>query len=233
MIKAQWKKLVMANYIVNPQVLGNYLPVKTQHDRWHDQCYLSLVGFMFMNTSVMGIKFPFHINFEEVNLRFYVLHPYNDGWKRGVVFIKEIVPLPAVTYIANMVYREHYETLPMKHTWKSSSDQLTVEYKWKKNEWHSLKIISGSTPYEMMDGSDEVFFTEHYWGYTRVNHQLTLEYEVAHPRWKFYKTMNYSINVDFGNVYGSAFSFLAKQKPDSVFLAEGSEISLKKGAEII
>ena len=232
MIKADWKKLIMANYAVDPKVVEKYLPFQTTFDQWQGNCYMSLVGFMFMNTRVLGIQFPFHTHFEEVNLRFYVVHPLKDGQKRGVVFIKEIVPLHGVTFVANSVYREHYETLPMKHTWQITPEELMIVYKWKKNEWYSLKIISESSPLEIMDGSEELFFTDQHWGYTQVNDQKTLVYEVAHPRWTYYKTKNYSIDVDFGHLYGKEFSFLSTQKPDSVFLAEGSEISLRKSAII-
>lgn len=222
----------MANYMVDPRILDQYLPYDTQFDRWQDQCYVSLVGFMFRDTRFAGIQFPFHIDFEEVNLRFYVRHVHQDVWKRGVVFIKEIVPLPLVTLVANTLFREHYETMPMKHTWISSPDQLSVEYQWKKKEWYAIKINCHATPQVMTEGSEVMFFTDQHWGYTRVNPQLTLEYEVAHPLWTYYKTIDYRIDVDFGNIYGDSFAFLTNQKPHSVFLAEGSEITLRKNIRI-
>jgi len=228
MIKAQWNKLVMANYAVGPDVLNKYLPYQTIYDRWNGNCFISLVGFMFRDTSVMGIKFPFHTFFEEVNLRFYVMHPHNEGSNRGVVFIKEIVPLPGVTFIANTIYKEHYETLSMKHTWNITPEQLVVEYKWKTKIWNSIKIVSEPTPLEITEESLENFFTDQHWGYTQVNDKWTMVYEVAHPIWQYYNTIEYSIDVDFGEVYGDAFSFLNHQLPDSVFLSEGSAISLKK-----
>jgi uncharacterized protein YqjF (DUF2071 family) len=228
MIKAQWNKLVMANYAVSPDVLDTYLPYQTVYDQWKGECFISLVGFMFRDTSILGIKFPYHTHFEEVNLRFYVKHSHSKGVNRGVVFIKEIVPLSGVTFVANTIYKEHYETLPMKHTWNITPDQLMVEYKWKSKKWNSLKIVSDPNPLEIVDDSLEKFFTDQHWGYTQVYDKLTMVYEVAHPNWQYYKTIDYSIDVDFGHVYGEAFSFLTNQKPDSVFLSDGSVISLKK-----
>lgn len=131
-LKAEWRKLLMANYIVDPKLLLPYLPNKTELDLWNGSCYVSLVGFMFLNTRIKSIKVPFHTNFEEVNLRFYVRYKDNYEWKRGTVFIKEIVPKPALTFVANLVYKEHYETLPMAHCWKTEGDILTTEYSWKK-----------------------------------------------------------------------------------------------------
>ncbi|HZV69867.1 MAG TPA: DUF2071 domain-containing protein [Saprospiraceae bacterium] len=232
MIKASWKKLVLANYIVDPQILAGYLPYKTEFDQWDNHCFISVVGFMFLDTHILGIKFPYHIDFEEVNLRFYVKHRDGDNWKRGVVFIKEIVPLPGITLVANSVYKEHYQTMPMKHTWNISSEELNIEYKWKKQRWYSIGITTDSTPIEMSAGSEQMFFTDQHWGYTKVNPHLTLGYEVKHPDWTYYRTKKFDIDIDFGLLYGNEFAFLNSQKPYSVFLTEGSGISLKKSARI-
>src|SRR5688500_2284903 len=110
-LEAEWRKLAMANYCVDKKILAKYLPYDTEIDIWEDKCYVSLVGFMFLNTKLKGIKIPFHSNFEEVNLRFYVRHKCTGEWKRGVVFIKEIVPLPTLTFVANTIYKENYETM--------------------------------------------------------------------------------------------------------------------------
>ena len=140
-LKAEWRKLVMVNYEINPEILKPYVPIGVDLDFFEDKCYISLVGFMFLNTKLLGIRVPFHVNFEEVNLRFYVKKTLKNEVKRGVVFIKEIVPKPAITFIANTVYNENYVTLPMKHNWKISNDSVEVEYQWKKNnKWNSISI---------------------------------------------------------------------------------------------
>src|SRR6478736_2670783 len=103
-LTAEWRKLAIANYVVDPKLLLPYLPYKTELDTWNGKCYVSLVGFRFVNTRLKGIPIPFHIHFEEVNLRFYVRYKDESGWKRGVTFIREIVPRPALTFIANNLY---------------------------------------------------------------------------------------------------------------------------------
>jgi uncharacterized protein len=231
-LQAEWRKLAMANYAVDSEILKKYLPHKTEIDLWNNTCYVSLVGFMFLNTKVMGIKIPFHINFEEVNLRFYVRYNENGKWKRGVVFIKEIVPKAALTFVANTLYKEHYETLPMNHRWDVSDNSLRVEYAWKKEGWSSLNVVASNIAVNILDGSEEEFITEHFWGYTKVNGNKTSEYGVEHPRWQVYPVQEYSINVDFGLMYGSAFEFLKRENPKSVFLAEGSEIVVKNSVRI-
>lgn len=216
----------MANYVIDPALLSDYLPAHTEIDRWRNRCYVSLVGFMFVNTRVLGIKIPFHTNFEEVNLRFYVRHKSNEEWKRGVVFIKEIVPRRALTFIANTLYHENYETMPMLHNWEEVNDKLNVAYQWKKSKWNRFQVTASPGLAEIAVGSEEEFITEHYWGYTKVDRSKTLEYRVEHPRWQVHPMIEYAIDVDFGEVYGNQFSFLKTEKPTSIFLAQGSEISV-------
>ena len=231
-LAAEWRKLVMANYAVDPKILTHYKPAKTELDLWNGTCYVSLVGFMFLNTQVKGFSIPFHINFEEVNLRFYVRYQHENEWRRGVVFIKEIVPKPALTFVANTLYNEHYETLPMNHSWKQDNDTLRVEYRWKKKTWNSISVTTGTEIIPMTIGSEEEFITEHYWGYTKINEVKTAEYGVEHPRWRAYKTLSFKIDVDFADVYGNEFGDLRSAQPVSVFLAEGSEILVKAGRKI-
>jgi uncharacterized protein YqjF (DUF2071 family) len=224
---------MMANYAIDPKILEPYVPYKTELDLWNGTCYVSLIGFMFLNTTVKGIRFPFHVNFEEVNLRFYVRHKDNGEWKRGVVFHKELVPRFALSFIANTLYGEHYESLPMAHQWDIKKDSLSVEYKWKKaGQWHSMEINTTSAQSDIEAGSEEEFITEHYWGYTKIKDQVTSEYGVEHPRWKIYDAMDYAIDVNFEANYGKAFAFLQSEKPKSVFLAEGSEVEIKAGRKI-
>ena len=172
----------MVNYAIDPDVLKKYVPAETELDFWNGSCYVSLVGFMFLNTKVKGLKIPFHTHFEEVNLRFYVRYHDGNEWKRGVVFIKEIVPRPLLTLVANTVYRENYETMPMQHHWISGPDNLTVEYRWKKKKWNKLRIVTDWIPKRVTSNSEEEFITEHYWGYTKISHNRTGEYAVEHPK---------------------------------------------------
>jgi uncharacterized protein YqjF (DUF2071 family) len=227
-LKAEWRKLAIANYAVNESVLQKHLPAGTELDLWKGKCYVSVVGFMFVNTKLLGIKIPFHVNFEEVNLRFYVKRFDQGEWKRGVVFIKEIVPKWALSFVANTVYKENYETLLIEHSWKEEGDARFVEYRWKKNnKWHSIQVEAKIESTKLETNSETEFITEHYWGYARVNDTKTNEYEVTHPRWDVYEVTNYHIDIDFGAVYGSEFSFLNSEKPASVMLAEGSEITVE------
>lgn len=227
-LKAEWRKLALANYRVAPAILKPFVPYGTELDLWQDTCYVSLVGFMFLNTRMLGLKIPFHINFEEVNLRFYVKRKEHGEWKRGVVFIKEIVPKPALTFVANTVYGENYETMPMKHSWEKSGNLLKVNYRWQKNtQWQHFAVTAEAESKALIQGSETEFITEHYWGYAHVNSAKSNEYEVTHPKWQAYPVKEYKIEVDFGAVYGNEFGFLNNEAPVSVMLAEGSEITVE------
>ena len=228
-LKAEWRKLALAQYAVDKDVLLKYLPPHTVLDDWQGKYYVSLVGFMFVDVKLRGLNIPFHTNFEEVNLRFYVKYKDGNDWKRGVVFIKEIVPLPAITFVANTIYKENYQTLPMKHVWIEQAHQIEVAYFWKNKTWNKFSVTASAKPTEIAVGSEEEFITEHYWGYTKVGLNKTSEYGVEHPRWQAYGIKDYEIDVDFGINYGDDFSFLNQAKPDSVMLAEGSEIRVLKG----
>lgn len=227
-LDAEWRKLSFANYVIDPEVLKKYVPPGTELDLWEGKCYVSLIGFMFVNTRLLGFKIPFHINFEEVNLRFYVKRFEAGIWKRGVVFIKEIVPRHALTFVANTIYKEHYETCSMRHEWQEDEKTRIVTYQWKKNSnWHTFKIIAALESSEIPLESETEFITEHYWGYAQISNDASNEYEVTHPKWRQYKVESFEIDVDFGAVYGNEFEFLNTKKPVSVMLAEGSEITVE------
>ena len=224
-LTAEWRKLAVINYEINPEILEKYLPNGTELDFYQDKCLVSHVGFMFLNTKVIKLSVPFHRDFEEVNLRFYVKKFENNEWKRGVVFIKEIVPKKALSFIANTFYNENYVTFPMSHEIVQAGDLLKIHYSWKTKNLNSIKIEADHLQNEMILGSDFEFITEHYFGYTK-NGNRTTEYEVRHPKWNFYHIKNHEINVDFEDNYGNDFAFLNSEKPLSVMLAEGSVIEV-------
>ncbi|HWW23036.1 MAG TPA: DUF2071 domain-containing protein [Edaphobacter sp.] len=233
-LTAEWRKLIMANYVVPESLLRPYLPCGTELDTYNGQCYVSLVGFLFQETRLKGLRVPFHVEFEEVNLRFYVRRIDRTGLqKRGVVFIKELVPRFALSFVAKTFYEENYATVRMQHEWLRSGAGLSVAYRWgTKSAWHEMRVSAASEAQPIGIASEEEFFTEHYWGYTKLRAGGTSEYEVLHPRWQIYPVKQYAIDVDFGQVYGATFSDLSNQQPESLLLAEGSEVVVRSGARI-
>jgi uncharacterized protein len=232
-LSAEWRNLVMANYLIEPGILKKHLPCKTELDDFEGNYYVSLVGFLFHNTRVMGISFPFHNSFEEVNLRFYVRYKEGHLWKRGVVFLKEIVPRRMISFIANSIYGENYITLPMQHSWISTPDSFNVGYEWKvKSEWNHIEVVSQKIPVEIINGSAEEFITEHDWGYTQINEKCTGMYQVEHPKWRVHPVISYSIKCNMELLYGKEFAETMSRQPANVFLAEGSSIQVRNGSKV-
>jgi uncharacterized protein YqjF (DUF2071 family) len=232
-LKAEWRRLIVANYEVPASLLASYVPAGTVPDLWRGRCMLSLVGFMFLNTRVWGLKIPAHVHFEEVNLRFYVQRQERGSTKRGVSFIKEIVPKPAIAWVANTLYHEHYEAMPMRYQQERGEVSQKVVYEWKKGgRWHSLEVEASTQKQPLLPESEAAFILEHYWGYSWVNRRETIEYEVKHPSWLVYEVQRYRIDVDFKEVYGKEFAFLNSQAPCSVFLAEGSAVRVSNRRKI-
>ena len=232
-LTAEWRNLLMANYAIDPAILKKYLPRHTELDSFNGIYYVSLVGFLFKNTKLGGLSFPYHSNFEEVNLRFYVRYKDDLQWKRGVVFIKEIVPRRMISFVANTIYSEKYATHRMNHLWQNTDVGLRVEYNWKVGtEWNHFKALAETESQPIEPGSEEEFITEHYWGYTYVNETCTGVYEVAHPKWKVHTVIGYNIQCSTSVLYGREFEDALSSKPTSVFLAEGSPIKVLKGAKL-
>jgi uncharacterized protein YqjF (DUF2071 family) len=233
-LSAQWLRLIMANYTVDPEMLKPFLPAKTELDTWNNKTFVSLVGFLFHDTRVRNIRFPFHTTFPEVNLRFYVRYKENGEYKRGVVFIKEIVPRPAITFIANYLFNERYITLPMTFFVKMTGQQQHIGYHWKfKNHWNKLEAQTGLKKVPIQPGSEEEFITEHFWGYSGINKTETGEYQVEHPRWDVFPVEQHTVDCNFSSLYGPSFSVLNDRTPDSVFLAEGSAINVYAKKKLI
>lgn len=237
-LTAEWRYLVMLNYEIDPSTLLSRVPNGTQLDTFNDKTFVSVVGFMFLNTRVLGIPIPFHVNFEEVNLRFYVRRKDGNEWKRAVVFVKEIVPRFAIATVARVIYEEKYQAMKMRHDYKIENETLKpdskLEYGWfYKNQWNTLRAKISGEPHSLSDGSEEEFITEHYWGYSAQSNGGTIEYQVEHPRWKVWQVSETKLDCDVENIYGKEFVETLSGKPSSAFVADGSEIAVRKGRKLI
>lgn len=226
-LSAKWENLIMANYAVSPTLLTPYLPKGVGLDLYNGKTYVSLVGFMFKDTRLFRVPIPLLGTFEEINLRFYVTRVEGDVTKRGVVFINETVPYKPVAWLANKLYKEHYIAIPTKNSFESSDLSKKITYQWKINKkWNHIAVNASLSNEQMTVGSVEEFIFEHYYGYTKINEQVSQEYKVNHPRWLVNKVTDHSIHCDFGSMYGKDFNFLSDQKPESVILAAGSDVSV-------
>ena len=233
-LTAEWKHLAMLNYEIEPSVLAPFIPAGTELDSWNGKTFVSVVGFLFLNTRVFGVAIPFHRDFVEVNLRLYVRRKAADGWRRGVVFIKEVVPRLAIAFAARTLYNEPYVALPMTHQVQTDSDTISsVKYGWSSGQaQHSLEVNLCTAFEALHDGSEAEFITEHYWGYNQQRDGSTLEYRVEHPRWRVGEAVEATLDCDVAGFYGDRFAASLCGKPASAFLADGSAVTVYRGVRI-
>lgn len=218
----------MFNYEVSGDLLSPLVPRGVELDRWQGRLYVSVVGFRFLDTRVLGLALPAHTTFEEVNLRFYVRRLVGSEVRRGVVFVRELVPRRAIALVARLAYNEPYRALPMRHRIETTGDGRTVrEYDWLAHgNWNRLTAITEGAPRPLAVGSEEEFVTEHYWGYTRQRDGGTIEYRVEHPRWSVWQAREGRIDGDLTPVYGIAFARALAGPPRSAFVADGSPVTV-------
>ena len=226
----------MVNFDVDPRVLKPLVPTGTELDDWNGRSFVSLVGFLFLKTRVLGAAIPCHRDFEEVNLRFYVRRRAVDGWRRAVVFVKEIVPRRAIALTARALYGERYVALPMGHRIEQHDcvgEPRAVSYSWWLRGRENRVGVSVNGEFcEVAEGSDVEFITEHYWGYARRRGGRTTEYRVDHPRWRVRAATDTEIDCDAAALYGDQFVDSLRHRPASAFLAEGSEVMVFRGTTL-
>jgi len=229
-LRAEWRDLAVLTYAIDPAVLQPHLPPGLRLDNWQGEAIVSLVGFRFLHTKILGCAVPFWGTFPEVNLRFYVARDTPQGERRGVIFIKEIVPYYPVAAIARGLYNENYHSMPM------STDVIPgtkAEYRWQfEGQENRLSVVPSGLPRLPDDDSLDTFIVDHHWGYSRSKNDETIEYEVDRLPWRTYPVGSYDLDVDVDRLYGPEFAEALSKPPISVVLAEGSKVTVSFGKKL-
>ena len=235
-LTAEWRHLVMLNWRVDPVLLAPLVPAGTTLDTWQGAHYVSLVGFLFLRTRVLGIAIPFHRDFEEVNLRFYVRRTLGTEVRRGVCFVRELVPRAGIAVTARLAYNEPYVVVPMTHRVEpavEASNPERVEFAWRMGRaWTRIDARPTGVAAPVVPGSHEEFITEHYWGYTRQRDGGTVEYHVVHAPWKVRHIPAPVVDGDLAATYGPAFGALLEHAPESALLANGSPVAVHRPSRV-
>jgi hypothetical protein len=178
-----------------------HIPLGTELDLHEGKCFVSLVGFMFLDTRVKEFLVPYHVNFEEVNPAVLCSRATDGEVRRGVVFIKEIVPACGncgggawkVRRAIRML--EDVRTSATASTFGIRGESARVE--------NTLSVGRGKNLGVPDADSHGEFIIEHYWGYTKRGSNRSDEYKVEHPKWELFTAEHPHIAVDFGkNVRG-------------------------------
>lgn len=229
-LTADWRSLVLLNWPVDPEILRERIPRGCTLDFFEGRTFVSLVGFRFLDTRVLSIPIPFHRDFDEVNLRFYVRRDHPEGSRRGVAFVKEIVPRRAIAWVARNVYNENYVALPMEHEVALPG---TARYGWRSNgDAYRLRATVAGEPTLPAPGSEEEFIAEHYWGYAAQPDGSTVEYRVEHPPWRVWRATSSDFAGPASRFYGPELAEVISGPPSSAFVAEGSPVVVRKGVPI-
>jgi uncharacterized protein len=225
-LSADWRDLVMLSYEVEPAILRPYVPRSVEQDTFKGRTLVSLVEFQFLRTRLYGfLAVPFHSNFDEVNLRFYVRRREGGEARRGVVFVRELDPRMAITRFASLMYGEKYDSCPMWHRIACDAEGLAAEYGW---QWHGgqfgLSARVEGEPSRVAEDTRENFITEHYRGYSAKSADESVEYRVSHEPWRGWVSTNAGFEGDDGMLYGAEFGEILQRAPNSAFIAEGSPV---------
>ena len=225
----------MLNFVVDPDVVEPLVPPDTELDFENGETFVSVVGFLFLDTRLLGLPIPLHRNFEEVNLRFYVRRTVGEETRHAVVFIRELVPLPLVAGAARLTYNEPYRTVPMQHTIvETAGEPQSVDYRFggPHDECRLALHVEGE-PHPMVAGSDEEFFSERGWGYTKQRDGSTVEYRVQHARWNVWSNAGCELDGPLGEFYDEPFASILSVAPASAFIADGSAVAVHLPERIV
>lgn len=222
-LTARWVNLGLISYDVAPGLLTPLLPPECELDMLDGRAFVSLVAFDFRDTRVLGVRWPGFVNFPEINLRYYV------KWRgrRGVCFIRELVPQRTVAWLARTLYHEPYLAIPMCSNLRQTADRISIHHAARlEGRLHMIEIVAAKPAFLPSRDSPEHFFKEHELGLGTTPDRRLIAYRVHHPLWQVYRAPQVRLDWDFGALYGKSWDWLKGVTPFSVVLAAGSEVAV-------
>src|SRR5262249_45011426 len=148
-------------YAVPEALLRPHLPRGLELDLHDGKPHVSLVAFQFLDTRVLGVRWPGYRDFCELNLRCYV----RCGTERGVVFLREFVPQRLTAWLARVIYNEPYRAAPLCGTLVEGVSTIAATYHLDRAGRHTLRVVGRKPAARPAEDSLEHFFKEHYWGF--------------------------------------------------------------------
>ena len=222
-LTAEWLHVLGVTWPADEELLRPHLPRGAQIDTLEGSPRVSIVAFRFRRTRLRGVPIPLHVNFGEINLRFYVRL---DG-RRAVVFIREFVSRPAISLVAKLTYNEPYRTIRMRDELLAREDGLVgVRHRFGRRLANRLEAWADPEPVVPAVESADYWLTHHELGVGRARDGSARSYEVEHPVWALHPVRSLDVDVDFARLYGPQWAYLAETEPSHVTLAEGSAISI-------
>jgi uncharacterized protein YqjF (DUF2071 family) len=221
-LTAEWLNVLGVTYAADAALLERHLPRGAEIDELDGTPRVSLVAFQFRRTRVRGVPVPLHVNFPEINLRFYV----RLRGERAVVFIREFVSRPAISIVARVSYNEPYRTIRMREQLLERDGLVGVRHRFGPGLRNRLEAWADPLAAAPTKDSAAYWLTHHALGVGRARDGHARSYEVAHPVWALREVRDLRVDVDFAALYGPEWSFLADAQPSHVTLAAGSGVSI-------
>ena len=236
-MQTRWEDLVMVNYEVDQDWVQQFVPSGCELALFGGRAFVSVVLFRFHKTKFLGIPMPFFRDFPEINLRIYVNRTENGVTKRGVVFIKELIPHKLPAFVANKLFKENFFVTPMK----AEYGEKRISY-----EWGAGNVVKGEKVGELLDwqkGTEEEFIGNNFWAFKdlglgagrkgKEDRRRTCEFKITHKPWKMQRLANLELNIDFQTLYGKGWAAHINPAPTSTFYVDGSGVGVSLPNKII
>lgn len=107
-----------------------------------------------------------------------------------------------------------------------------VEYQWKVDDhWNKLRVRARSRIKNTGKDTKVGFVLDHPTQYVS-NDRKTLEYKVERPKWNVWDAAQANFTCDVQHLFGKEFVHALAKRPASVFLTNGSDVSISRPTEI-
>lgn len=222
------------NFDVDRRVLEPLVPAGTELDTWQGRALVSLVAFEMTDNRLLGVPLPFARAYDQINLRTYVRRRVPDGtWRAGVLFLRELVPVPALVAGARLLYRERYERQPVSARVRppdpAGPRPGRAVYRWRRHDRVHRMAIDFAPPLVLpAEGSLEHFLADRHWGYVAPVDGDTREYRVDHRPWRIWSAEAARLSPTAAASFGERFERALARDATSAFVAEGSLMELHR-----
>ncbi|HWM86229.1 MAG TPA: DUF2071 domain-containing protein [Kofleriaceae bacterium] len=235
LLQGRAEHVSIVTFPIDPVRLRGIVPVGTEVDSLDKETvFLSVVGVRFSESRLLGLPIPFGRCYDQINLRFYVRRWMGDGWRRGVVFVRELVPVSPLLSAGHLLYGDAYERLPVTSRIRPAVPAAhrpgRAIYRWRTghDEIHRLAVDFGGEPRLPAAGSDEEFLVDRHWGYLAPHVDVTREYRIDHPPWRVFPEAQARLSPGVAALFGDRFSHALDCTPVNVLVAEGSRMEVHR-----
>ena len=230
-LTAHERYIAMLSYRADPALVKPYIPTEVELDLYGGEMFLSLVAFLSLETRLPLFSNLKQTNFERIDLRFNVRRKSADTWRRGISFVRRILPKAVASGMARAFPTEIASGSPLKSDIVDCDNTINVNYSWKcATKWRSLQMCAAGTPRAIPAGTFEDYLLERNWYFGEFRRGCS-EYRVERPRWRVWEVSCANLDHDINKLFPEEFAQLLSRPPALQLLAEGSHVQLWRKAD--